>query len=47
MSNQILNVISTENGPEDWTENIIIGNKIESGKQNTSEDKIGNRIRRK
>ena len=42
MSNLILNVISTENGPEDWTENIIIGNKIERGIKNKIEDKIGN-----
>ena len=42
MSNQILNVISTENGPEDWTENIITGHKIESGIKNKIEDKIGN-----
>ena len=42
-----MNVISTENGPEDWTENIIIGNKIESGTKNKIEDKIGNRRCRK
>ena len=44
MSNLILNVLSTENGTEDWTENIIIGNKIENGMKNKIDDEIGNRI---
>ena len=47
MPSQISKVISTENGTEDRTEDVMIGNIIESGIKNRIEDKKGSRIRRK